>query len=117
MPTRVSNAAKACKSWGLRIEWSGGVKDWKQLMKSKRWVLVEDLGNRALFLSDHGCVSVSSRDIPELRENLIYYTRYDGIDVNGFRIYNYKEKVLVEYIGIDESLDFWSVPFLVVPNP
>ncbi|KAF3457483.1 hypothetical protein FNV43_RR02141 [Rhamnella rubrinervis] len=102
-----------------RIRGGPGFAVYKMDFGRKRWVLVENLGDRALFLSEQECVSISSRNFSEVGENLIYYTGYDGIDWDGiFRVYNYKEKKLV--VNIDEiriSLDFGEFPFWVVPNP
>ncbi|KAF3457478.1 hypothetical protein FNV43_RR02136 [Rhamnella rubrinervis] len=76
----------------------------------KRWMLMEDLWDRALFLCDKSCVSVSSRNFPEVGENLIYYIT----DLNRLRVYNYKEKKLVKKTQIKipnvGNDSFWFVP-------
>lgn len=90
----------------------------------KRWVAMETLSDRALFISEKGSVSLSTCDFPEARENLIYFKMGSIMylhDDHNISIYNFKEKKITVNEADDQEDDycrraspsFWFVPNLI----
>ena len=40
----------------------------------RRWVRVQSLGDKAMFLGNNSCTFVFAQDFPELKQNCIYFT-------------------------------------------
>ncbi|XP_015883565.3 putative F-box protein At5g55150 [Ziziphus jujuba] len=86
----------------------------------KTWVNLDNLSNQALFISKNECISVLTRDLPEVRENFIYFIiEYWEKKTKKYRvgIYNFKEKEMVDLPEHMKSCTSNSLLFWIVPNP
>ncbi|KAH7521886.1 hypothetical protein FEM48_Zijuj07G0079500 [Ziziphus jujuba var. spinosa] len=81
-----------------------------------RWLKVENLSDRAIFVDRNECVLISTKDFPQVRENSIYFRNYLNGGRKNIGVYNLIEKKIVgkadhHYIHIILS------SICIVPNP
>ncbi|KAH7521885.1 hypothetical protein FEM48_Zijuj07G0079400 [Ziziphus jujuba var. spinosa] len=84
------------------------------------WVRMEDLRGGALFISENGSMLVTVGDFLKGREDFIYFTvREKDLDDEYYyniKVYNFKDKILVDKTDGDEYRRIVWPPLWIVPN-
>ncbi|XP_043687794.1 F-box protein At2g26160-like [Telopea speciosissima] len=76
------------RDYNLRYHYTSlTFKIFKLDLKGRRWIKVEDLGDRTLFIGTSTSLSVSARDHPGLKGNCIYFTDHEDFGNRGPKVY------------------------------